>query len=147
MFSETKLAIFVLHRCKKPLVPCAKKRARLPLTRGRAVVHRHYPLTIRLVRFPARLVHAHQGRVRGFRTGDVVRANVPNGAGSVHIGRAAVRESGAFNIGKAQHVNWKSCQFIQRADGYGFAVPASPVPLFDWTLHPRLPATLASGGF
>jgi ABC-type dipeptide/oligopeptide/nickel transport system ATPase component len=26
-----------------------------------------------------------------------------------------------FNVGKAQHINWKDCQFIQRADGYGFA--------------------------
>jgi hypothetical protein len=48
MFSETKLAVFVLDKRKKPLVPCSKKRARLLLTRGRAVVHRHYPLTIRL---------------------------------------------------------------------------------------------------
>jgi hypothetical protein len=74
---------------------------------------------------------------------------VPKGARKgVHIGRAAVRESGSFSIGKAQHVNWQSCQFIQRADGYGFAVPASPVPAFGWaTFHPRLPATVASGGF
>jgi hypothetical protein len=32
-----------------------------------------------------------------------------------------VRESGSFNIGKAQHVNWTYRQFIQRADEYGFA--------------------------
>jgi hypothetical protein len=37
------------------------------------------------------------------------------------LGRAAVRESGSFNIAKAQHVNWKYRQLIQRADGYGFA--------------------------
>ncbi len=39
-------------------------------------------------------------------------------------------------------------QFIQRADGYGFAVLASPVPAFGRTdFHPRLAATLASGDF
>jgi hypothetical protein len=37
---------------------------------------------------------------------------------------------------------------IKRADGYGFAVPASPVPAFGRTaFRPRLPATVASGGF
>jgi hypothetical protein len=39
-------------------------------------------------------------------------------------------------------------QFIQRVDGYGFAVSASPVPAFGRTdFHPRLPATFASGDF
>jgi hypothetical protein len=31
-------------------------------------------------RFPVRLLRAHQERVRGFKRGDVVRADVPNGA-------------------------------------------------------------------
>jgi hypothetical protein len=236
------LAVFVLDKRKKPPVPCSKQRARLLLTRGRALVRRHYPFTIRLndriegevrplvkidpsskatgiavvtdadgntpakvlclfelshrgrqisealtarrafrrrrrganlrhmatdapnqgngmrlllpdeagqVRFLARLLYAHQERVRGFKTGEVVRADVPSGARKgVHIGRVAVRQSGAFNIGKAQHVNWKACQFIQRADGYGFTVPASPVPAFGRAaFHRRLPATVASGGF
>jgi RND family efflux transporter MFP subunit len=47
-----------------------------------------------------------------------------------------VRESGSFNIGKAQHVNWKSCQFIQR-DGCGFA---GSRPFGRTTHHPRLAA-------
>jgi 5-methylcytosine-specific restriction endonuclease McrA len=42
------LAIFVLDKRKKPLMPGSEKRARLPLTRGRAVVHRRHPFTIRL---------------------------------------------------------------------------------------------------
>jgi hypothetical protein len=42
------MAVFVLDRRKKPLMPCAEKRARLLLERGRAVVHRRYPFTIRL---------------------------------------------------------------------------------------------------
>jgi hypothetical protein len=34
------LAVFVLDKRRKPLMPCSEKRARLLLTRGRAVVHR-----------------------------------------------------------------------------------------------------------
>lgn len=40
--------VFVLDKKKRPLMPCSEKRARLLLQRGRAVVHRMYPFTIRL---------------------------------------------------------------------------------------------------
>src|SRR6266704_2987351 len=40
--------VFVLDRHKHPLMPCSPKRARLLLTRGRAVVHRLKPFVIRL---------------------------------------------------------------------------------------------------
>ena len=42
------MAVFVLGKNKKPLMPCSEKRARLLLERGRAVVHRRVPFTIRL---------------------------------------------------------------------------------------------------
>jgi 5-methylcytosine-specific restriction endonuclease McrA len=42
------MAVFVLDKRKKPLMPCSEKRARLLLGRGKAVVHRCYPFTIRL---------------------------------------------------------------------------------------------------
>jgi hypothetical protein len=42
------LAVFVLDKRKKPLLPCSEKRARQRLTRGPAVVHRRYPFTVRL---------------------------------------------------------------------------------------------------
>lgn len=42
------MAVFVLDRRKKPLMPCSEKRARLLLARGRAAVHRLVPFTIRL---------------------------------------------------------------------------------------------------
>jgi 5-methylcytosine-specific restriction endonuclease McrA len=42
------LSVFVLDKRKRPVMPCSEKRARLLLTRGRAVVHRRYPFTIRL---------------------------------------------------------------------------------------------------
>lgn len=40
--------VFVLSKNKFPLMPCTEKRARILLTKGRAVVHKLYPFTIRL---------------------------------------------------------------------------------------------------
>lgn len=45
---ETGVSVFVLDKRKQPLMPCSEKRARLLLARGRAVVVRAYPFTIRL---------------------------------------------------------------------------------------------------
>ena len=42
------MAVFVPDKQKKPLMPCSEKRARLLWERGRAVVHRMGPFTIRL---------------------------------------------------------------------------------------------------
>jgi 5-methylcytosine-specific restriction endonuclease McrA len=42
------MAVFVLDKRKKPLMPCSEKRARLMLERGRAMIHRMVPFTIRL---------------------------------------------------------------------------------------------------
>lgn len=42
------MAVFVLDKHKRPLMPCTEKRARLLLERGRARVHRLIPFTIRL---------------------------------------------------------------------------------------------------
>ena len=42
------MAVFVLGKKGNPLMPCTEKRARLLLDRGRAVVIRLYPFTIRL---------------------------------------------------------------------------------------------------
>src|SRR5690625_4024702 len=43
------MAVFVLGKNKRPLMPCSEKRARLLLERGRARVHRLVPFTIRLL--------------------------------------------------------------------------------------------------
>jgi hypothetical protein len=42
------LSALVLDKRKRPVMPCCEKRAHLLLERGRAVVHRRYPFTIRL---------------------------------------------------------------------------------------------------
>jgi 5-methylcytosine-specific restriction endonuclease McrA len=43
------MAVFVLDKHQKPLMPCSERRARLLLERGRARVHKMAPFTIRLV--------------------------------------------------------------------------------------------------
>ncbi|MFX0065276.1 MAG: RNA-guided endonuclease IscB, partial [Candidatus Hermodarchaeota archaeon] len=42
------MVVFVLDKSKRPLMPCTEKRARKLLGKGRAVVHRMMPFTIRL---------------------------------------------------------------------------------------------------
>lgn len=63
-----------------------------------------------------------QKRIRGFSTGDLVRADVPKQlkTGGVHCGRLAVRASGSFRVGKVDGINAKYCRVMQRADGYAY---------------------------
>jgi len=63
--------------------------------------------------------------VKGFQTGDMVRAIVPYGKKQgTHTGRVAVRSTGSFNIGKVQGIGWKYCNILHRADGYSFSSSA-----------------------
>ncbi len=64
--------------------------------------------------------------VKGFRTGDLVKAVVPKGKKQgVHVGKVAVRSSGSFNIvtprGTIQGISHCHCRSLQRADGYSIA--------------------------
>ena len=60
--------------------------------------------------------------VRGFQTGDIVKADVPKGKYvGLYVGRIAVRSSGSFALSCGFDVNWKYCQRIHGADGYGYA--------------------------
>ena len=61
--------------------------------------------------------------VKGFRTGDLVKAVVPKGKKQgVHVGKVAVRSGGSFNIvtaqGTIQGVSYRHCRSLHRADGY-----------------------------
>ncbi|GAA0827011.1 RNA-guided endonuclease IscB [Streptosporangium amethystogenes subsp. fukuiense] len=63
--------------------------------------------------------------VKGFATGDLVRATVPTGKkAGVHTGRVAVRSTGSFNIttrhGTVQGIGHRHVRLLQRADGYGY---------------------------
>lgn len=66
-----------------------------------------------------------QKRIKGFQTGDMVRAIVPSGKkAGTHRGRVAVRATGSFNVqttdGVIQGIGHKHCCLLQRADGYGY---------------------------
>lgn len=80
------MAVFVLDKKQNPLMPCSEKRARLLLERGRAVVVRLHPFTIRL-----------KDRVGGVTQS--VRVKVD--PGSKTTGMAVVREAA-----DGQHVLW-----------------------------------------
>jgi hypothetical protein len=64
--------------------------------------------------------------VKGFQTGDIVRAIVTSGKKiGTYIGRVAVRTTGSFNVSTAsgliQGINHKYCSLIHRKDGYLYA--------------------------
>ncbi len=71
--------------------------------------------------------------VRGFQTGNLVRANVPTGKkAGVHTGRVAVRSTGTFNIttrhGTVQGIGHRHVHLLQRADGYGYTLRSEAWP-------------------
>jgi hypothetical protein len=81
--------------------------------------------------FPRRAC-MHTKPVYGFKAGDMVRANVPTAKkAGVHVGRLAVRARGSFDLQTGRSVvrgiNHKHFKIPQRADGYGYAMPASSV--------------------
>jgi 5-methylcytosine-specific restriction endonuclease McrA len=70
-----------------------------------------------------------QKQIKGFQTGDMVKAIVPDGKKvGTHVGRVAVRATGSFNIqtGKEviQGISHRHCKLIQRNDGYGYSTVA-----------------------
>ena len=72
--------------------------------------------------------------VRGFKTGDMVRATLATGKrAGVYVGRVAVRASGSFNVqtssGVVQGISAAHCVIINRGDGYAFYERAAlPLP-------------------
>ncbi|GHO78958.1 hypothetical protein KSD_67290 [Ktedonobacter sp. SOSP1-85] len=68
-------------------------------------------------------------QVLDIKTGDRVRAVVPEGfaAQGTHTGRIAVRANKQFRMGKVQGIPARFCRVLQRADGYDYAVVATPL--------------------
>jgi len=65
--------------------------------------------------------------VKGFQTGDIVKAVVTKGKKiGTYLGKVAVRVNGNFNITTTletiQGINFKYCKTIQKGDGYAYAV-------------------------
>ena len=89
--------------------------------------------------------------VRGFRTGDLVVAVVPNGKKTgTWAGRVAVRATGSFNVqtrdATIQGISHRNCRRVQRADGRRYATrpPASRVGRAT-TFLPALKGGVSSG--
>jgi hypothetical protein len=110
------VAVFVIDKRKKPLMPCPPKRARQLLERGRAVVHKSYPFTI---------------RIKDRTDGEAQSVRIKIDPGSKKTGTAVVR-------GKSDGINRKHCNLIHRADGYGYGLrPAALPPPPEEGRHPR----------
>jgi len=63
--------------------------------------------------------------VKGFQTGDIVKAIVPFGSkAGEYLGKVAVRSSGSFNIQTKtkviQGIGYRYCHIVQRSDGYSY---------------------------
>ena len=63
--------------------------------------------------------------VKGFRTGDLVRAVVPHGAKvGTYVGRVAVRASGRFNLttgtATVQGISFRFCRLLHHSDGFTY---------------------------
>lgn len=76
--------------------------------------------------FPSRYVPKNPF-VKGFQTGDIVKAVVTKGKKvGQYLGRVAVRSVGSFNVsdktGLVQGISWKCCQIVHKKDGYGYAI-------------------------
>ena len=86
-----------------------------------------------------------QKRIKGFQTGDQVKANVTQGKKvGTYTGRVAVRASGSFNIqtahGVVQGIGYRHCTVLQRADGYGYSrlgIPKNKLNVVQPVLPPR----------
>jgi 5-methylcytosine-specific restriction endonuclease McrA len=74
--------------------------------------------------FPCRYVPRFKF-VKGFQTGDIIKAVVPSGKKiGTYTGRVAIRSSGSFNVSTAhgliQSINHKYCSLVHQKDGYNY---------------------------
>lgn len=81
--------------------------------------------------------------VKGFATGDLVKAVVPAGKkAGCHQGRVAIRATGSFNIqtqeGVVQGISHRHCTRVQRGDGYGYQQQSKPDAGRDRASHDAL---------
>jgi 5-methylcytosine-specific restriction endonuclease McrA len=65
--------------------------------------------------------------VKGFQTGDMVKALVTSGKKvGTYVGRVAVRSTGSFNIttvqGTVQGISYKYCKTVHKMDGYSYQI-------------------------
>jgi len=75
--------------------------------------------------FPRTKAKTRSKNVKGFQTGDIVKAIVPTGKkAGTYNGRVAIRASGSFNIktqsGTTQGIGYSHCKVLQAVDGYAY---------------------------
>lgn len=89
--------------------------------------------------FPRTKAKSKNKKVKGFQTGDIVKAIVTKGKKvGTYVGRVAVRTNGSFNVKvkkvTVQGISWKYCKKIHCIDGYNYnynwqkEVAISPLP-------------------
>jgi len=66
-------------------------------------------------------------KVKGFQTGDLVRAVVTTGTKQgIYVGRVLVRATGSFDIqtkaGRVQGISHRFCTRVHRGDGYHYTM-------------------------
>jgi Restriction endonuclease len=81
--------------------------------------------------FPRTKSKSRDKRVKGFQTGDMVKAVVPSGKkAGTYVGRVAVRATGFFNIttrqGTIQGISARFCTTLHRCDGYSYGYGGRP---------------------
>jgi len=139
--------VFVLDSHKKPLMPCSEKRARQLLERGRAVVHRQFPFTLRLK--DRTVAHAEFQPLRlkldpgSQTTGWALILDGAHGSHAIGLGeivhrraitlrltqRAALRRGRRF-----RHTRYRPARFANRHRRQGW-LPPSLEARVDQTLH------------
>lgn len=137
--------VLVVDKHKKPCNTISEAYARRLLFKKQAVIHKRFPFTIRLKNDNAVLKDRsytvkidpgsrHTGvavvddkaskSVKGFQTGDMVKAIVPKGLKKEgeYLGRVVVKSSGYFDIQTRtktiEGIGYKYCHIVQRSDGY-----------------------------
>jgi 5-methylcytosine-specific restriction endonuclease McrA len=72
-------------------------------------------------------------KVKGFQTGDIIKAVVTKGKYvGTYVGRVAVRSTGSFNItrtqGTIQGIRYQYCQMLHQCDGYSYTKGEAAFP-------------------
>src|SRR5690606_10762641 len=132
---EPRMSVFVLDKSKKPLMPCSKKRARLLLERGRAVVVRMHPFTMRLkdrvggVMQPVRVKLDPGSKV----TGVALVREAPDGQHVLWLGevqhrghaiREAMESRRAFRRHRRSKLRYRQPRFDNRTGPQGWLAPS-----------------------
>lgn len=101
------MAVFVLDKQKRPLMPCSEKRARLLLQRGRAVVHKCYPFTIRL-----------KDRIGGDRQPLHLKLDPGSKTTGIAVVRAAGKEQHVLNLFELIHRGYQIKQALEQRSAF-----------------------------